>query len=95
MRRNEDGEAECFDLLCPGVGELAGGSVREWEHERLLEAAASSAARLDWYLELRKAGYPRSSGFGLGVDRLVQLVLGLENVKDTLPFPRWYKHCQC
>jgi len=84
-------EAECFDLLVPFAGELAGGSVREWDRNLLAGRIPDSDGKLDWYLELRNSGYPRSSGFGLGVDRLMQALFGIENVKDTIPFPRWYR----
>ncbi|KAI6182307.1 putative asparagine--tRNA ligase, mitochondrial [Aphelenchoides bicaudatus] len=92
MRVNDNNQAECFDLLFASVGELAGGSVREYELDKL--KTRNFSTNLDWYLQLREAGYPRSSGFGLGVDRLMQCLFSIGNVKDTLPFPRWYKHCQ-
>lgn len=78
---------------------MAGGSVREDNYEKLKSRLNfdqnDETTSLNWYFELRKSGYPQSSGFGLGVDRLLQSVLGIENIKDTLPFPRWYKHCKC
>ncbi|VDN19972.1 unnamed protein product [Cylicostephanus goldi] len=73
MLRSPDGKlTESFDLLCPGVCELAGGSI-----------------------QIRERGKPISGGFGLGFERLLQLLLGVPNIKDTIPFPRWFKHCQC
>jgi asparaginyl-tRNA synthetase len=80
-------------LLFPFVGELAGGSVREYDFDEL--KARNLSPNLEWYLQLREAGYPRSSGFGLGMDRFMQCLFSIENIKDTIPFPRWYKHCQC
>lgn len=95
MRRppNED-YAECFDLLVPFVGELCGGSVREWEMEHLLHHSDSHNPALKWYLDLRNSGYPRSSGFGLGIERFMQALFGIANIRDTIPFPRWFKHCK-
>ncbi|KAI6231762.1 hypothetical protein M3Y95_00415800 [Aphelenchoides besseyi] len=93
MRRNEHDEAECFDLLCPGVGELAGGSVREWDLKRLREnlRTDNTMSGLDWYFELRESGYARSSGFGIGMERLTQYLFGIPNIKDTIPFPRCFE----
>jgi asparaginyl-tRNA synthetase len=75
------------------IGELAGGSIREYDIEKL--KARQLPPNLEWYLELREAGYPRSSGFGLGFDRLMQFLFSIGSIKDTIPFPRWYKHCSC
>lgn len=86
-------KVENFDLLSPFVGELAGGSVRENDLNELRKRHKNG--ELEWYFELRKSGYPRSSGFGLGIERLMQSLLGIPNIKDTLAFPRWYKHCKC
>ncbi|PIO74376.1 tRNA ligase class II [Teladorsagia circumcincta] len=92
MRRSADEKVtESFDLLCPVVGELAGGSIREPS----LDALQKRSPNIDWYLELRERGKPISGGFGLGFERLLQFLLGVPNIKDTIPFPRWYKHCQC
>uniref|UniRef100_A0A1I8BNG0 AA_TRNA_LIGASE_II domain-containing protein n=1 Tax=Meloidogyne hapla TaxID=6305 RepID=A0A1I8BNG0_MELHA len=91
MRRTEDGKfTESFDLLSPFVGELAGGSVREWDHELLAaRLPKENKEKLEWYTDLRLYGYPRSAGFGIGVDRLMQSLFGIKNIKDTIPFPRW------
>lgn len=82
-------------MIAPFVGELAGGSVRENNYEKLKSRLSLNNLDLKWYLELRKSGYPQTSGFGLGFDRLLQSLLGIMNIKDTLTFPRWYKHCDC
>lgn len=50
---------------------------------------------LNWYYELRTRGTPQTGGFGLGMDRFMQALFGIANIKDTVPFPRWFKHCQC
>jgi len=94
MRKN-DGDSKdtvaCFDLLVPRIGELAGGSLRE---ERLgnLEAAMSARSMAvegyDWYLDLRRYGSVKHGGFGLGWERLVSWLLGIENVRETIAFPR-------
>ncbi|CAD5209053.1 unnamed protein product [Bursaphelenchus xylophilus] len=93
MRINEKKEAECFDLLAPVVGELAGGSIREYDKEALRNRCPKQD--LEWYINLRSNGYPRSGGFGLGIERLMQSLFGIQNIKDTVAFPRWYKHCKC
>jgi asparaginyl-tRNA synthetase len=104
MRRTHDGkfvrrstkisyflilQTESFDLLAPLVGELAGGSVREWDQELLTKRLKQNERKLEWYIDLRRHGYPRSAGFGIGVDRLMQSLFGIANIKDTIPFPRW------
>ncbi|TKR67375.1 hypothetical protein L596_023537 [Steinernema carpocapsae] len=95
MKREGD-KAACFDLLAPFVGELAGGSLRENDANLLEERLPSEAtANLDWYLELKRCGQPPSGGFGIGVERLIQACLRVVNIKDTVAFPRWFKHCKC
>uniref|UniRef100_A0A914LBN6 Aminoacyl-transfer RNA synthetases class-II family profile domain-containing protein n=1 Tax=Meloidogyne incognita TaxID=6306 RepID=A0A914LBN6_MELIC len=93
MRRTDDGKfTESFDLIAPFVGELAGGSIREWDEELLTSRLPKeNKEKLEWYIELRRYGYPRSGGFGIGVDRLMQSLFGIKNIKDTIPFPRWSK----
>ncbi|VDN90252.1 unnamed protein product [Brugia pahangi] len=83
--------AECFDLLAPFVGELAGGSLREPDAEELRRRGCDDS--LDWYLEMRQHGHPPSAGFGIGLERFMQALFGILNIKDTVAFPRWYKHC--
>ncbi|KAK7788313.1 hypothetical protein R5R35_011965 [Gryllus longicercus] len=83
------------DLLVPHVGELCGGSVRENDYillEQKLKRIGQSEG-LDWYLELRKFGNIPTSGFGMGFERFLQLLLGIANIKDTIPFPRWPHNC--
>ncbi|KAL4001943.1 tRNA synthetases class II (D K and N) family protein [Acanthocheilonema viteae] len=83
--------AECFDLLASFVGELAGGSLRESDSEELRRRGCDDS--LDWYLEMRQHGHPPSAGFGIGLERFMQALFGILNIKDTVAFPRWYKHC--
>ena len=63
--------------MAPFVGELAGGSVREWNQELLAaRLPTQNEGKLDWYMDLRRHGYPRSAGFGIGVDRLMMCLIG-------------------
>lgn len=92
MKLNDDGRtvAAC-DLLVPGIGELVGGSQREDDYKKIYDRSVKSGidtSSLDWYLDLRKYGYNKSAGFGLGFERLVMYICGLDNIKDTIPFPR-------
>uniref|UniRef100_A0AC35UBL4 AA_TRNA_LIGASE_II domain-containing protein n=1 Tax=Rhabditophanes sp. KR3021 TaxID=114890 RepID=A0AC35UBL4_9BILA len=86
-------ETKSFDLLAPLVGELAGGSVRKSTVADLSNAPDSK--NIQWYKDLRSHGYPVSGGFGIGMERLIQSLFGIPSIKDTLPFPRYYKHIQC
>ena len=92
MRRNDDGKtvAAC-DLLVPGIGELTGGSQREERLEVLEKIIEDSGLDRDtywWYLELRKYGTTKHSGFGIGFERLIMYLTGIGNIRDVLPFPR-------
>ncbi|KAH9994719.1 asparaginyl-tRNA synthetase [Russula vinacea] len=93
MRQNDDGKTvACFDLLVPHVGELVGGSLRE-ERLTLLEAAIKQQG-LDeeayrWYTELRKFGGAPHGGYGMGFERLISWLGGIENVRECIPMPRW------
>lgn len=93
MYRNNDQKntVRGFDLLVPGIGELIGGSQREDRYDELiksLEIKNIDSEGLKWYLDLRKSGYAPSSGFGLGFERLLIYVTGIENIRDVIPFPR-------
>ena len=93
MKLNPDNKtvAAC-DLLVPGVGEICGGSQREENYE-LLKAKMEELGNdkgLEWYLNLRKYGGCIHSGFGLGFDRLIMYITGINNIRDTEPFPRTY-----
>uniref|UniRef100_A0A7E4VH32 AA_TRNA_LIGASE_II domain-containing protein n=1 Tax=Panagrellus redivivus TaxID=6233 RepID=A0A7E4VH32_PANRE len=91
--KTEGDKALCFDLVAPLVGELAGGSLRETDADKMRSKQDITA--LNWYYELRQRGLPPTGGFGLGFDRFIQCLFGIPNIKDVAPFPRWYKHCQC
>lgn len=91
MRLNDDGKtvAAC-DLLVPAVGELVGGSQREERYD-LLKAKMEelgNAKELDWYLDTRRFGGCKHSGFGIGFDRLLMYVTGMNNIRDVQPYPR-------
>ncbi|ADE19951.1 asparagine--tRNA ligase [Mycoplasma crocodyli] len=92
MHQNEDGKTvAAFDLLVPGIGELIGGSQREVRYDKLLERIKEigiDQEEIQWYLDLRKFGDSGSSGFGLGFERLVMYITGLDNIRDVIPYPR-------
>ena len=90
MRLNDDGRTvAAMDVLAPGVGEIIGGSQRE-ERLDVLDRRMSDAAKeeLWWYRDLRRYGSVPHAGFGLGLERLVLYVTGMENIRDAIPFPR-------
>ncbi|CAH8501962.1 unnamed protein product [Heterobilharzia americana] len=83
--------AECSDLLFPGVGELVGASVRETSTTLLRERMKSNNQCTDhsnWYIDLRNTGSVPHAGFGLGFERLLQYILDIANIRDTIAFPR-------
>ena len=95
MRDNDDGKtvAAC-DLLVPGIGELVGGSQREERYdvlEKKMKEANMKIEDYQWYLDLRKYGGCKHAGFGIGFERLVMYLSGMENIRDVEPFPRTYK----
>jgi len=92
MRENEDGKtvAAC-DLLVPGIGEIVGGSQREERYDVLREKILKlgmDEKNYWWYLELRKYGGVKHAGFGLGFERMIMYLTGVDNIRDVLPFPR-------
>jgi len=93
MRNNEDGKTvAAMDVLVAGVGEIIGGSQREERYEMLIDKMKKFGLNPEpywWYLELRKYGTVPHAGFGLGFERLVRLVTGMENIRDVIPFPRY------
>ena len=92
MRLNDDGKtvAAC-DCLVPGIGEIVGGSQREERYDLLVERIKELGLKEEdywWYLDLRKYGGTKHAGFGLGFERLIMYLTGIENIRDVLPFPR-------
>lgn len=98
MKMNEDRKTvKAMDLLVPKQGELMGGSQREESLEKLEERIKDLKLDLSdyqWYLDLRRFGSVPHSGFGLGFERLIQFVTGIENIRDTIPFPRYPNHAE-
>ncbi len=97
MKLNPDGKtvAAC-DLLVPHIGELVGGSQREENYDKLvarMEELKINREPLQWYLDLRKFGGVSSAGFGLGFERMVMYVTGMQNIRDVISFPRTVKNC--
>lgn len=95
MKLNEDAKTvRAVDLLAPGIGEIVGGSQREEDYDKLVEIMKEKGLNIDnyeWYLDLRKYGSVPHSGFGLGFERMLMYVTGVENIRDVLPFPRTNK----
>ena len=89
----QPGKALAFDLLAPeGIGEIVGGSEREDDYEKLVERIKMHGLNpedYEWYLDLRRYGSVPHSGFGLGVDRYVMWIAGLDHIRDSIPFPRF------
>lgn len=98
MRLNDDNETvAAVDLLVPGSGELVGGSQREERLDVLLQRMNDMnvpAKEMEWYLDLRRFGGTKHSGFGLGFERLIMYVTGVENIRDVIPYPRTPKNCE-
>jgi asparaginyl-tRNA synthetase len=98
MRMNEDNKTvAAMDLLVPGIGELIGGSQREERLEFLEKRMDEMGVHKDnmwWYLELRKYGGVKHSGYGLGFERLIMYLTGMSNIRDVIPFPRTPKNAE-
>ena len=97
MKLNEDGKTvAAVDCLVPGVGEIMGGSQREDDYDKLLkrmEEMHLDPKGYEFYLDLRKYGSVRHSGFGLGFERAVMYLTGMQNIRDVIPFPRTTGNC--
>ncbi|KAJ2553817.1 asparaginyl-tRNA synthetase [Coemansia sp. RSA 1933] len=97
MLPNPDGRTvACMDLLVPGPCELLGGSLREHDLGRLkdkIKACGIEEGLLDWYTSLRRYGTTPHGGFGMGFERYIQMITGLDNVRDIIPFPRYAGRC--
>ena len=98
MKLNEDGKTvRGVDLEVPGAGELMGGSEREADYTKLkqrMEELGMKEEGLEWYLDLRKYGGCPHSGFGMGFERLLIYLTGVENIRDVIPFPRTPLNCE-
>ena len=92
MKQNPDGKTvRACDVLVPGIGELNGGSEREADYDKLIaeiKARGMDESVYDWYLKLRKFGTVPHSGFGMGFERLIRYVTGMDNIRDVIPYPR-------
>ena len=92
MRQNDDGKTvAAADMLVPGVGELIGGSQREERYEKLMEAIERFGLNAEdywWYTDLRKYGGTKHAGYGLGFERLIMYITGVQNIRDVEAFPR-------
>ena len=92
MRVNDDDKTvRAMDVLVPKVGEIIGGSQREERldvlEQRMREQNLDASAYW-WYLDLRRFGTVPHAGFGLGLERLIQFITGMSNIRDVIPFPR-------
>jgi asparaginyl-tRNA synthetase len=98
MKQNEDGKTvRALDVLFPRIGEIIGGSEREEDYGKLkrrINELNLPESDLWWYLETRKFGTVQHSGFGLGLERALQFVTGMSNIRDVIPFPRTPKNAQ-
>ena len=98
MKQNEDGKTvAAMDCLVPGIGEIIGGSQREDSYEKLVARIHELGLKEEdyqFYLDLRKYGSARHSGFGLGFERCVMYLTGMSNIRDVVPFPRTVNNCE-
>ncbi len=97
MKLNSDGKTvAAVDLEVPGAGELMGGSQREEDYDKLINRMQElkiDSSSMDWYLNLRKYGGCVHSGFGMGFERLLIYLTGVDNIRDVIPYPRTPKNC--
>ena len=98
MRMNEDNKTvAAMDLLVPGVGEIIGGSQREERYDRLLARIQELGLKKEdywWYLDLRRFGSNPHAGYGLGFERMIMYITGMQNIRDVIPFPRTPKNAE-
>ena len=98
MKQNPDGKTvAAVDLEVPGAGELMGGSQREEDYDKLVNRMKELNMPMDgmeWYVNLRKYGTCTHSGFGMGFERLLIYLTGVENIRDVIPYPRTPKNCE-
>ena len=98
MKMNEDNKTvAAMDCLVPGIGEIIGGSQREDDYDKLvkrMEECGLKKEDYDFYLDLRRYGTARHAGFGLGFERCVMYLTGMQNIRDVIPFPRTVNNCE-
>ena len=98
MKQNPDGKTvAAADLLVPGIGEIIGGSQREENYDKLVKRMNELEMPIEeynWYLDLRKYGSVVHSGFGLGFERAIMYLTGMQNIRDVIPFPRTPGNCE-
>ena len=98
MKKNPDGKTmQGTDVLFPRIGEIIGGSVREENYDKLIaemDARGMDKSLYSWYLDTRKYGSCPHAGFGLGFERLILFVTGMQNIRDVIPFPRTPKNAE-
>lgn len=98
MKLNEDNKTvAAMDCLVPGIGEIIGGSQREDNYDKLISRMKELGLKeedYEFYLDLRKYGSARHSGFGLGFERCVMYLTGMSNIRDVIPFPRTVNNCE-
>ena len=98
MKQNDDGKTvRGMDILVPRLGEIIGGSERESDYDKI--KARMDELKMDdtnywWYMNLRRYGTAPHSGFGLGFERAVRYVTGVENIRDVIPYPRAVGYCE-
>jgi len=93
VSRSNPNRVHALDLLMPAVGELCGGSLRESD-PAILKSHPHLPKDLEWYVDLRKYGGVPTGGFGMGFERYLQLVTGVKNIRDVIPFPRYPHSCK-
>jgi asparaginyl-tRNA synthetase len=96
MKQNDDNKTvRAMDVLVPRLGEIIGGSEREASEQKLIDRLKELKLNIEdywWYLELRKFGTVPHAGFGLGFERLIQFITGMQNIRDVIPYPRSFKN---
>ena len=98
MKQDDNGKTvRAMDVLFPKIGEIIGGSEREWSLEKLenrIGELGMSRNNLEWYIDTRRFGSVPHSGFGLGFERLLLFITGMQNIRDVIPFPRTPKNAE-
>ena len=98
MKLNDDGRTmQGTDVLFPQIGEIIGGSVREESYDKLMaeiHRRGMETEKLEWYIDTRRWGSCPHAGFGLGFERLILFITGMQNIRDVIPFPRTPRNCE-